>query len=59
MQNFLPLFYGLSFLTAVIAFLFALYLFLWVRKRKVENTEIERISALIKEGANTFLRREY
>ena len=26
MQNFLPLFYGLSFLTAVIAFLFALYL---------------------------------
>lgn len=59
MQNFLPLFYGLSFLTAVIAFLFALYLFLWVRKRKVENPEIERISALIKEGANTFLRREY
>lgn len=56
MQN---LFYLLSFLTAVIAFLFALYLYLWVKKQKVENDEIIRVSRLIKEGAETFMTREY
>ena len=56
MQN---LFYLLSFLTAVIAFLFALYLYLWVKKQKVENAEIIRVSRLIKEGAETFMTREY
>ena len=53
------MFYALSFLTALIAFLFALYLYLWVKRQKVENKEIERISLLIKQGADTFLRREY
>ncbi len=52
-------FYILSFLTAVIAFLFALYLYLWVKKKKVENQEIIRVSALIEEGAKTFMKREY
>ena len=52
-------FYIVSFLTAAVAFLFALYLYLWVKKHKIENKEIERISLLIKDGANTFLKREY
>ena len=55
----LNIFLTLSFLVSAIAFLFALYLYLWVRKHKVENKEIERISLLIKEGADTFIKREY
>ena len=55
----LSLFYGLSFLTAALAFLFALYLYLWVKRQKVENATIEDVARLIKEGANTFMRREY
>ena len=59
MESNLSLFYGLSFLTAAIAFLFALYLYLWVKKIKVKNSRIEEISKLIKAGADTFMRREY
>ena len=59
MESNLSLFYGLSFLTATIAFLFALYLYLWVKKIKVKNSRIEEISKLIKAGADTFMRREY
>lgn len=59
MHEHLSLFFGLSFLTAVLAFAFAAYLYLWVKKQRTDNTEISRISALIKEGANTFMRREY
>lgn len=51
--------YGLSFLTAAIAFAFAAYLYLWVKKQKVENAKITEVSLLIKQGANTFMRREY
>ena len=59
MESNLSLFYGLSFLTVAIAFLFALYLYLWVKKIKVQNSRIEEISKLIKAGADTFMRREY
>ncbi len=59
MESNLSLFYGLSFLTAAIAFFFALYLYLWVKKIKVQNSRIEEISKLIKAGADTFMRREY
>ena len=59
MENQLPLFYGLSFLTAVLAYAFAAYLYLWVKKQRTENAKIIEVSALIKEGANTFMRREY
>ena len=59
MESQLSLFYGLSFLTAVIAFAFAAYLYLWVKKQKTSNARIQEVSALIKEGANTFMRREY
>ena len=58
MESQLSLFYGLSFLTAVIAFAFAVYLYLWVKKQKTSNARIQEVSALIKEGANTFMRRE-
>ena len=59
MEQNLSLFYGLSFLTVIIAFAFALYLYLWVKKMKVQNGRIEEISKLIKDGADTFMAREY
>ena len=55
----LNLIYGLSFLMAAIAFAYAAYLYLWVKKHKVENAKINEVSKLIKEGANTFISREY
>ncbi len=55
----LSIFYGLSVLTAAIAFAFAAYLYLWVKKQRTVNGKIIEVSALIKEGANTFMRREY
>ncbi|HIU67150.1 MAG TPA: sodium-translocating pyrophosphatase [Candidatus Caccomorpha excrementavium] len=59
MENQLSLFYGLSFLTVALAFAFAAYLYLWVKKQRTSNARIEEVSLLIKEGANTFMRREY
>ena len=59
MEQHLSLFYGLSFLTAVLAFLYAVYLYLWVKKQPVKNATIIEVSKLIKDGANTFMRREY
>ena len=59
MEQHLNLFYGLSFLTAVIAFAYAAYLYLWVKKQQVVNKRIAEVAQLIKEGANTFMRREY
>ena len=53
------LFFLLSFLTAASAFLFALYLYLLVKRQRIENEEIIRVSTLIKEGAETFMKREY
>ena len=55
----LSIFYGLSFLVVVIAFAFAVYLYLWVQRQKMSNRTIIEVSALIKQGANTFIRREY
>ena len=59
MESHLSLFYGLSFLTVVLAFAFAAYLYRWVKKQKTVNAKIQEVSALIKEGANTFMQREY
>ena len=59
MDNQLSLFYGLSVLTAALAFAFAAYLYLWVKKQKTVNATIQEVAALIKQGANTFMRREY
>ena len=57
MEQNLSLFFGLSFLTAALAFAYAAYLYLWVKKQPVRNATIADVSALIKEGANTFMRR--
>ena len=59
MESQLSLLYGLSFLTVAVAFAFAAYLYLWVKKQKTGNARIQEVSALIREGANTFMRREY
>ncbi len=55
----LELFYGLSFLIAAIAFAFAAYLYLWVKRQPQENKRITEVAKLIREGANTFMTREY
>ena len=59
MEQYLSIFYGLSFLIAVIAFAYAAYLYLWVKKQPLKNGKIIEVAALIREGANTFMRREY
>lgn len=41
MESHLSLFYGLSFLTVVLAFAFAAYLYLWVKKQKTVNAKIQ------------------
>ncbi len=53
------IFFGLSFLMAAVAFAFAAYLYLWVKKQSTVNAKIAEVSQLIKEGANTFMAREY
>jgi len=58
MENLTP-FLALSFLTAVLAFAFAAYLYVWVKKKPTVNETIKNVSGLIKEGANTFMTREY
>mgnify|MGYP000917600640 CR=1 FL=1 len=55
----LSVIYAFSFLTTAISFLFATYLFFWVKKQKATNETIIRISDYIKSGANTFIRKEY
>ena len=55
MESHLSLFYGLSFLTVVLAFAFAAYLYLWVKKQKTVNAKIQEVSALIKEGAQVYV----
>lgn len=52
-------FYVLAFLTAVLAFAFAAYLYLWVKRQSTVNSKIIEVSTLIKQGANTFMSREY
>ena len=59
MESQLTLIYALSFLSVAIAFAFAAYLYLWVKKQQMGNAKIAEVSALIKAGANTFMRREY
>ena len=44
----------LSILIAAVAFAFAGWLFLWVKKQPSENKKIEKAGKLIRQGANTF-----
>ncbi len=55
----IKLFYGISFLIAAIAFLFAAYLYVWVKKQQQTNKRITEVAGLIRDGANTFMKREY
>lgn len=55
----LSFFLGMSVLTSLVAFAFAAYLYLWVKKQSTVNAKIIEVSALIKQGANTFMSREY
>ena len=44
---------------AALAFVFAIWLYNWVRKRPSSNARIAEVGAIIKDGANAFLRKEY
>ena len=49
----------LSIVISAISFLFAVWLYRWVKKRPSSNQHIAAIGELIRDGANTFLRKEY
>ncbi len=59
MEPTLEMFYGISILIAAIAFLFAAYLYVWVKHQPQENARITEVAGLIRDGANTFMKREY
>ena len=59
METNLSLFYVISLFSVLVAFAFAAYLFVWVRSQKSDNARINEVAALIKQGANTFMRKEY
>lgn len=48
-----------SVLISVVAFAYAGWLFLWVKKQPSENAKIQKIGVLIQKGARTFLKKEY
>jgi len=58
-MNTLTPYLGLSFLIVALAFAFAAYLYVWVKKKPTNNKTIIEVSDLIKKGANTFMTREY
>ncbi len=49
----------LAIVIALLAFAFALWLYQWVKRQPTENQTIQSISELIRQGANTFLKKEY
>ena len=55
----ITMFYGISILLAAIAFAFAAYLYVWVKHQPQENKRITEVAGLIRDGANTFMKREY
>lgn len=48
-----------AILVSVLALGVAAWLYTWVKSQKSSNPEIEKIGVLIRNGANTFLTREY
>jgi len=44
---------------AVLAFAYAAWLYLWVKKQPQENKTITKVSGLIQQGARAFLNRQY
>ncbi len=59
MEPGLSLMYIISLFSVLIAFAFAAYLFVWVKRQKSDNATINEVASLIKAGANTFMRKEY
>ncbi len=55
----LNIFLAASVVIAALAFLFAWWLYNWVKKQPSENKRIEEVSGYIRKGANTFLGQEY
>ena len=55
MEANLSLMYVISLFSVLIAFAFAAYLFLWVRRQKSTNARINEVAALIKEGAQVYV----
>lgn len=53
------LFIAISIIIAFVAFGFAFWLYHWVTKQPSSNARIAQIGDLIKDGANTFLSKEY
>ncbi|MDR0841737.1 MAG: sodium-translocating pyrophosphatase [Christensenellaceae bacterium] len=49
----------ISILIALIAFAYAAWLFAWVKRQPSDNAKIAKIGLLIRQGARTFLRKEY
>lgn len=49
----------LSILISLVAFAFAGWLFLWVKRQPSDNPIIAKNGGLIRQGARTFLRKEY
>ena len=55
----LNVFYGASIVVSVLAFAFAYWLFIWVKKLPSENARIDEVSGYIRRGAAAFLSKEY
>ncbi len=55
----LNIFLGVSIGIAALAFVFAFWLYRWVKKQPSENKRIAEISEYIRKGAGTFLNKEY
>lgn len=53
------IFYILAITVSLISFVVAFVFFKWINKQPSENAEILRVGKLIKNGARTFLKREY
>ncbi len=52
-------FIWVSIVISLAAFVFAAWLYRWVKARPSDNARIAEIGGLIRQGANTFLRKEY
>ena len=48
-----------AIIISFVAFFYAAWLFSWVKKQPLQNKEIERVGGLIRDGARTFLKREF
>ncbi|MDR1737046.1 MAG: sodium-translocating pyrophosphatase [Oscillospiraceae bacterium] len=57
--NSLDTFIFISLGVSLLAFLFAVWLYNWVKKRPADNKRIAEVGKLISSGSSTFLRKEY